>query len=49
MDFINWWFDQHYILSTAFTPGMTLAWCGFKGLFWRGVVALLILLITVGN
>ena len=43
MEFITWWFDSHYIVSTIFTPGMALAWCVYKGLVFRGIVAFLIL------
>jgi hypothetical protein len=37
--FITWWFEKHFIWSTLLTPGMTLAWCFYKGLVLRGIVA----------
>jgi hypothetical protein len=37
--FITWWFEKHFIWSTLLTPGMTLAWCFYKELLWRGIVA----------
>ncbi len=37
--FITWWFEKHWFWSTVLTPGMTLAWCFYKGLVWRGIVA----------
>jgi hypothetical protein len=39
MGFVVWWFDKHSFWSTVLTPGMTLAWCFYKGLVWRGIVA----------
>lgn len=41
MDFITWWFDEHYIWSTLLTPTVTFAWCIFKGEVIRGVIAFL--------
>jgi hypothetical protein len=38
MDFITWWFDEHYILSTVFTTNMSLAWSFFTGNVGRGVI-----------
>lgn len=26
MDFLQWWFDKHYILSTILTPFYTFLW-----------------------
>lgn len=43
MDFILWWLDEHYIASTIFTPGITLAWCFYKGLILRGIIAFIFL------
>ncbi len=31
MEFLSWWFDTHYILSTILSPGWTILWCIFKG------------------
>lgn len=42
MDFINWWFGEHWFWSTIITPHLCFAWCCFKGLFWRGVVAFIL-------
>lgn len=39
MDFITWWFDHHYIVSTIMTPGLSLAWCVYKGLVVRALFA----------
>lgn len=45
MDFINWWFDTHYLWSTLLTPAMTIAWCCFKGdMVWRMIVAIFLYL-----
>jgi hypothetical protein len=49
IDFISWWFDEHYIISTLITPGFTLAWCGFKGLIMRGIISLLVWGIITSN
>ena len=27
MEFLNLWFNDHYILSTVLTPTFTIAWC----------------------
>lgn len=43
MDFINWIFDKHYILSTLFFSGLSLLWCVYKGLVLRGIICSLIL------
>lgn len=45
MEFLTWWFDSHYIISTIFTPGLTLAWCMFKEIVGRGIVAFLLWII----
>ena len=39
VDFIYWWFDEHYIVSTLLTPVMTLAWCVYKELIIRGIIS----------
>jgi hypothetical protein len=39
MDFITWWFDEHWVWSTLLTPAITFAWCCFKGEVVRGIVA----------
>jgi len=31
MEFLSWWFDTHYILSTILSSGWTILWCVFKG------------------
>ena len=43
MDFINWWFDKHYIWSTILTPAITLAWCCYKGIVGRGIIDFLLM------
>lgn len=42
MDFVNWWFGEHWFWSTALTPAVTFAWCIFKGEVLRGVIAFLL-------
>lgn len=42
-DFLTWWIEKHWFWSTVLTPGITFAWACYKGLFWRGVVSLLLL------
>lgn len=37
--FLSWWFDQHYILSTIFTPFFTLLWSIYNGLTVRALAA----------
>lgn len=50
MDFITWWFTEHWILSTLFTPGFTFLWCVFKGdMFVRTVISLLWYIISNAN
>ena len=49
MDFITWWFDEHWFWSTLLTPMITFAWCVFKGEVLRGVVAFLLAFVFVGN
>ena len=39
MDFVHWWFDDHYIISTVLTPLMTAAWCVYTESLLRGLVA----------
>ena len=39
MDFITWWFDKHYVLSTAFMPLWCVVWAVYKGLAVRAVVS----------
>jgi len=47
--FFTWWFEEHYILSTFFTPFFVMLWTIFKGEFmWRGLVALVIWLFFSG-
>ena len=31
MDFIMWWFDDHYIWSTILTPKLSLIWAVYVG------------------
>ncbi len=38
MDFLNWWFETHYILSTILTMAPAFLWCIFKGEVLRGWV-----------
>ena len=46
MDFIDWVFDKHYILSTIFIPGLSFWWCVYKGLVIRGVIAFILMSLT---
>lgn len=39
MDFIYWWFDQHYIVSTLLTPTMTFAWSFYQESLLRGIIS----------
>jgi len=48
MEFIEWWFDTHYIASTIFTPALSFAWACWKGLLLRGVAAVLCGGLSVG-
>ena len=34
MDFIQWWFEKHYILSLIATPALTCIYSFYKG--WVG-------------
>lgn len=45
MEFLQWWFDKHYIFSTIITTEMTLAWCAFNGLIWRGLFCIFLILL----
>jgi hypothetical protein len=47
--FITWWFEKHFIWSTLLTPGMTLAWCFYKGLVLRGIVSGFLVLACMGR
>lgn len=49
MDFIAWWFEEHWFWSTLLTPMFTFAWACFKGLFWRGVVSFLLAFVFIGS
>lgn len=50
MEFLEWWFTEHYILATLFTAKFTLIWAVYKGLVVRGIVAfLLCVLFIMGN
>lgn len=45
-NFFLWWFEEHYILSTIFTPFVVMLWCIFKGEFiCRGLIALILFLL----
>ena len=47
MDFVSWWFDQHFIVSTICTPLLTVAWCTYNEILVRGVAAFLITCIYI--
>lgn len=47
MDFLEWWLSEHYLLSTIFTPALTLLWCIFKGLVARGLIAVCCILFWI--
>jgi len=54
MDFITWWFNHHYVVSTLLTPFMTLAWVFYKGLVIRGIFTVIwiiieLIIMTVGS
>ncbi len=46
MEFLTWWFDKHYIVSTLITTEMAIAWCVYKGLVVRGLVCVFLILLT---
>jgi len=47
--FFTWWFTDHYILSTLFTPFFVMIWTIFKGTFFpRGLIAIIIWLFFSG-
>lgn len=38
MDFIQWWFEEHYILSLIITPLLTAIYSAYKGWYvWLGL------------
>jgi len=47
MEFLEWWFTQHYIWSTLLTPKLTFIWAIYKSLMVRGTVAFFLAFITV--
>lgn len=47
MDFITWWFDEHYIFSTALSPVLTLAWSLYHGLIIRGIISGILTLVWI--
>ena len=46
MEFLSWWFDTHYIVSTLMTPGLTVAWAAWRDLDARFWVAFVVWLVT---
>ncbi len=49
MDFVSWWFGEHWFWSTLLTPALTFAWCCYKGLVVRGIIAFFLAgFITIG-
>lgn len=42
MEFIEWYLDKHYIISTLLTPILALIWAVYKGLVLRGIVAFML-------
>jgi hypothetical protein len=48
--FFMWWLNDHYILSTIFTPFLTLIWCIFTDNFlFRGLIALILYVVSAGH
>lgn len=41
-DFITWWFEEHWFWSTIITAPLAFAWCCYKGLVLRGIMAFLL-------
>lgn len=41
MDFLNWVFNDHWILSLFFIPGMQMLWSYYYGLKFRLVISVL--------
>ncbi len=44
MDFLNWWFEQHYIISVIMTSPITFAWCWFKGETLRASICAILII-----
>ena len=49
MDFIIWWFGDHYVLSTIFTPGLSFGWCIYNGLVIRGIISFILMGLAVSK
>jgi hypothetical protein len=45
MEFLEWWFTEHYIWSTLLTSKFTFIWAIYKGLVIRGAVAFILMLL----
>lgn len=45
MDFITWLFNEHYIVSTIFFPGLSFMWCLYKGLVIRGIICFVLVIL----
>jgi hypothetical protein len=45
MDFLQWWFDKHYILATIFTPGFSFLWAICYDLVARALWSFIVILI----
>lgn len=46
MDFINWLFDEHYIISTLSFPLTSFWWAVYKTKTTRAVICLILWLLT---
>jgi hypothetical protein len=44
-DFLSWWFDTHYILSTLLTPFLMVLWAIWKGQALQGIMAVLVMIL----
>ncbi len=49
MDFITWWFDKHYILSSITMPCFSLVWAIYYGLVIRGIVCALFVFVLISG
>jgi hypothetical protein len=45
MDFINWWFDTHYVWSTILTPVFSFIWGIYidsvSRVIWAGIMVII--------
>ena len=49
MDFLTWWFDEHYIVSTIVTPALSIAWAIYKDRAIRLLLSFVVLVLLYSN